>query len=122
MSSGSSRRLYVAGIACLVIGLGLVAISYLLPQLDTGQGAWSNQQAQELQQTAARIHELSSPTAVQRPEDRNALAEAQQRHDALNQQRSDAIAAARWRVLVVRWSGAVLALIGLGLNLAGRDE
>jgi hypothetical protein len=122
MDKALSRRLMTWGVGCLVLGLGLVLTSFLLPRLDAGQRVWTNEKALELQQSAAHIHQLASPTQTPSAEARQSLLEAQQRHDELNQERRDAIDAAQWRTLLVRWGGVALSLLGLALTFAGREN
>lgn len=121
MSSSPRRPWAVAGIVCLVIGLLLAVGSFLLPSFDNGSREWSNEKAQQFQQTAERIHQLSGSSAGGTDAAaRQALREAQDEHDRLDKERREAIDSAAWRATLLRWSGIALILVGLGLHSLSR--
>lgn len=122
MSKSPRRQWAIAGISCLLLGLLLTVVSLILPSLDDGSRAWSNDKAQQYQQTAERIHQLSgSPSGAPDAAQRLALREAQDEHDRLDQERRQAIDSAAWRATALRWSGVALILLGLGLHSLSRS-
>jgi hypothetical protein len=123
MSKSPSRHWTVAGIVFLVLGLLLVAFSFLLPALDNGSSEWSNDKALQYQQTAERIHQLSgSPSGLPNAADRQALLEAQEEHDRLDKERRQAVDSAAWRAAALRWTGILLTLLGIAIHTMNRAK
>ncbi len=121
MSKSPRRHGAAIGIGCLLVGLVLAAVSFLLPSLDNGSRVWSNEKAQQYQQSAERIHQLSgSPSGVPNAAERQALLDAQEEHDRLDNERRQAVASAAWRATALRWTGITFILAGLGIRSLSR--
>jgi hypothetical protein len=109
------RPLFAAG--TLLVGIGLLAFSFVWSTISRGQGNWSEEQALRYQAASARLHSLSHKYA--RPPEEGSAATA--REELKNAQiefqrlRSDldaAIARPGRIALWLRVVGAVLAAVG----------
>ncbi len=114
MNKGVAGSVRAAGPIGVGLGLLLIVASFVLPRFDRGQSDWSTDDALELQQAAARFHELSFSTSVMSSrEDKQQLRDAAELHKDLNDRRRAAIDAAEWRKMSLRWAGVAITLAGI---------
>jgi hypothetical protein len=97
----------------LVLGLGLLALSWIWPVVAGGGPGWNQQQAEEHAHAAADLHQRQGAAEHGQQPDPQALESARQRYNASDarlqaaQQRGAGIAT------LLRWTGIIFALSGL---------
>lgn len=123
MSRTQSSFSDFVGPTCLAVGLALLISSFLWSRFDSGSANWTNEDAVALQQAANQAHELSFTVTGSSPaSEKQALQEARDAHNRLNDQREAAIASANWRKMAIRWSGVCIAAVGILFQLKRRED
>lgn len=121
MGQSNTAGTIAASAICLVVGLLLILASFFWQYVDDGQAGWTNEDAVELQEAAAKRHELTftvSPTSS--AEEKEALHAALDRERSLEEKRDRAISSAAWRKQALRWTGLALGIIGISLSMLKR--
>lgn len=112
-----------SGIGLVVLGMLLILGAILWHFWTPTAGRWTNEQADDYSEAAARYHNLSfqyANSSDQRALDKVAAAEEQfeQQRDQLDR----ALSAKTLGVAILKWSGITCAIIGAGLLLAHRQS
>jgi hypothetical protein len=123
MSESKHPWLPLGGMSMLCLGILLTAFSFIWKQVDSGKSGWSPDDAVALQESALRVHELSSSVKANSPPERKQeFSDVALRVKELQDKRDKAISAIEWRKQVLRWGGIGLGIAGLLLYFASGRE
>jgi uncharacterized membrane protein len=117
----------LAGATLLVLGLALVVMSLVLPNLSRGSSGWSEEKAESYQAASAELHRLSMQMAGIAAEDQtrarqDALAEAQTKYANLRAELDAARSRPARIATILRYAGIFLAAAGTLLLWNAREK